>query len=113
MQIYKLKHKNIKNIFFQYVKNDMAVVNDFGNTKKLNPQDELHQDGATNGSHDSELHNSFAVFVCSVFSHSFTISFIRDNLLDIRQHTSFRHFVGCSSQRGSGSIQTHSQTETS
>ncbi len=40
MEIYKLKHKNIKNVFFKCVKNDMAVVNDFGNTMKLNPQDE-------------------------------------------------------------------------
>ncbi len=29
------------------------------------------------------------LFVCSVFSHSLTISFIRDDLLDIRQHTPF------------------------
>ncbi len=27
------------------------------------------------------------LFVCSVFSHSLTISFTRDKLLDIRQHT--------------------------
>ncbi len=27
------------------------------------------------------------LFVCSVFSHSITISFTRDELLDIRQHT--------------------------
>ncbi len=27
------------------------------------------------------------LFVCSVFSHSPTISFTRDELLDIRQHT--------------------------
>ncbi len=27
------------------------------------------------------------LFVCSVFSHSITISFTRDDLLDIRQHT--------------------------
>ncbi len=33
------------------------------------------------------------LFVCSVFSHSITISFTRDELLDIRQHTSDNFFL--------------------
>ncbi len=51
------------------------------------------------------------LFVCSVFSHSPTISLTRDELLDIRQHTVldrtvfvfclFRRFVGCFGQWGS------------
>ncbi len=60
------------------------------------------------------------LFVCSVFSHSITISFTRNKLLDIRQHTAdnsfpffclFRRFVGCFGRRGSSPSQTRAQTE--
>ncbi len=34
-----------------------------------------------------ELSHSFTVFVCSVFSHSFSITLTRDKLLDKMQHT--------------------------
>ncbi len=33
------------------------------------------------------------LFVCSAFSHSPTISFTRDELLDIRQHTTCRNYT--------------------
>ncbi len=56
------------------------------------------------------------LYVCSVFSHSLTISFTRYELLDIRQHTPdnffsvfclFRCFVGHFGRRASGPCQTH------
>ncbi len=55
------------------------------------------QDGAAYGYCGVKCSRSLNVlFVCSVFSHSLTISFIRDDLLDIRQHTPdnfFQFFV--------------------
>ncbi len=57
------------------------------------------------------------LFVCSVFSHSLTISFTRDELLDIRQHTPDNYFcfliIQTLCRRGSGPSQTHAQTEKS
>ncbi len=60
------------------------------------------------------------LFVCSVFSNSIIISFTRDELLDIRQHTPDNilqvfvysaAFFGCFDQRGSGPSQMRAQTE--